>query len=216
MPTSIPLSEDFFEAIIASLMECDYVIADHFLGGNDCQNLLQSLQHQHEAGQFKRAGIGRGAERVHNAEIRGDEILWLQKENPDSATSDFLTLIEGLIAYCNRTCFAGIRDYESHFAVYPPGAYYHRHLDQFRGNGNRIFTFIVYLNLGWKPNDGGILRLYIPENGQESIVDVTPTAGKLVCFKSDAIPHEVLATNAMRYSITGWWLAREKQLSFLD
>jgi Rps23 Pro-64 3,4-dihydroxylase Tpa1-like proline 4-hydroxylase len=97
------------------------------------------------------------------------------------------------------------------------GAYYHRHLDQFRGNGNRhLHLHPVYLNVGWKPNDGGILRLYIPENGQESIVDVTPTAGKLVCFKSDAIPHEVLATNAMRYSITGWWLAREKQLSFLD
>jgi SM-20-related protein len=216
MPPTTPLREDLLESIVADLMEGDYAISDQFLDEANCLALLKSLRRQHDAGQFKRAGIGRGAEFMHNTEIRGDEILWLQRNNPDPATADFLAMIETLIAYCNRTCFTGIRDYESHFAIYPPGAYYHRHLDQFRGNGNRQFTFILYLNVDWKPSDGGVLRLYIPEDGSETIVDVTPTVGKLVCFKSDSIPHEVLLTNAPRYSITGWWLAREKQLSFLD
>jgi SM-20-related protein len=215
MSVNSPDSEAIFEAIVASLMDRDYAIYDGFLDVGACQGLLESLQQMHAEGLFKQASIGKGAERVQNGGIRGDEILWLEKDGTSPSILQFLEKIEALIAYCNRTCFTGIRDYESHFAIYPPGAYYHRHLDQFRQNGNRKFTFIFYLNFDWQPADGGVLRMYIDTEGTEKEIDISPSAGKLICFKSDVIPHEVLTTHATRYSITGWWLEREKQLSFL-
>ncbi|MBL0015571.1 MAG: 2OG-Fe(II) oxygenase [Bacteroidetes bacterium] len=208
-------SEELFETIVSKLMAEDFAIVDDFLDESACRVLLECLVGRQKIGQFRQAGIGRGAEFAQQQTIRGDEILWLEKEDSEPVIQQFMERMESLIAYCNRTCFTGIRDMEAHFAVYSEGAYYHRHLDQFRGNGNRKFTFILYLNFDWQPSHGGCLRMYLPQGDTEIAMDIAPQAGRLVCFKSDAIPHEVLPTHALRYSITGWWLEREKQLSFL-
>lgn len=208
-------SDAIFEPIVATLMAQDYCIADDFIDAGTCRYLLDFLQKRQTEGQFKKAGIGRGNDFMTHAGIRGDEILWVEKGGEDNGLDRFLDKLEALIAYCNRSSYAGIRDYEAHFAVYPPGAYYHRHLDQFRGNDNRRFTFILYMNFDWQPSHGGLLRMYLPAEDGETILDVAPTAGRLVCFRSAAIPHEVLPTTETRYSITGWWLEREKELSFL-
>lgn len=205
-----------FEAAASSLMEQDYCILDGFLPEPSCELLLRSLRDKHQSGEFKKAGIGKGAEFHQNVGIRGDEIFWLEREGAASGVAAFMDKMEAMIAYFNRTCYTGIRDYEAHFAMYPPGAYYSRHLDQFRHNDNRRFTFILYLNFGWKPADGGTLKMFLPDrNGEEKVVEVDPIAGRLVCFRSAAIPHEVTMTHKTRYSVTGWWLSLEKGISFL-
>jgi SM-20-related protein len=213
----IPASpqEIIFEQIVTSLMDSDYAVVDDFLPQNACAALLQSLIDKHDQGQFKKAGIGRGGDFQHNESIRADEILWMDKQKFDDEIQQFIDQLEALIEYCNRNCYTGIRDYEAHFAVYPSGAYYKRHLDQFKGTDSRRYTFIFYLNFGWVPAHGGMLRMYIPENQSETMVDIAPIAGRFVCFRSANIPHEVLKTFHPRYSITGWWLDQEKPLSFL-
>ena len=43
------------------------------------------------------------------------------------------------------------------------------------------------------------------EDGGERIRDIVPSAGTLVLFDSVSLPHEVLATNRLRYGMQGWF-----------
>jgi SM-20-related protein len=105
----------------------------------------------------------------------------------------------------NQRCFLGLRSFEGHFAKYPVGSFYKRHLDQFHAVPHRVVTVILYLNESWTAEDEGALRMYFPlENGTELIEDVLPLGGRLVVFLSGEIPHEVLPTKKERISITGW------------
>lgn len=61
--------------------------------------------------------------------------------------------------------------------------------------------------------DAGQLRLHFDGGGDElpprgaspRYVDVDPEGGKLVLFRSELIPHEVLNTNAERFVLVGWF-----------
>src|SRR5690554_1726629 len=63
----------------------------------------------------------------------------------------------------NRTLLLGLDNYETHYALYPPGAGYSRHLDRFKDNPLRTVSVVLYLNSQWQPGDGGELRLHLPE-----------------------------------------------------
>jgi SM-20-related protein len=204
-----------FEQLADAVFDRGYGILDDFLAPVTCENLLQELVELRNDGHLQRAGIGRGAGFQHNEAIRGDEIMWIEQGAAQTHAAQFLTQLEALIQYFNRSGFAGIRDYEAHFAAYPPGTFYKRHLDQFKDKGSRRFTFIFYLNKDWLQGDGGELRIYLHDEGMETSLDIAPIAGRLVCFRSEMFEHEVLPTQIMRYSITGWWLDRPKDLAFL-
>jgi SM-20-related protein len=89
---------------------------------------------------------------------------------------------------------------EAHFAVYPRGAFYSRHLDQFKEHSNRIFSVILYLNEQWQDGQGGELRVFTDHGA----VDYARLFGRLIIFRSDAVEHEVLETFETRISLTGW------------
>jgi SM-20-related protein len=59
---------------------------------------------------------------------------------------------------------------------------------------------IMYLNDDWKENDGGVLCIH----HQNRIEKISPVSGKSVFFKSSELEHEVLVSNKLRMSITGW------------
>lgn len=61
---------------------------------------------------------------------------------------------------------------------------------------------ICYLNENWREDEGGQLRVYFPAGTK----DFFPTAGRLVCFRSDLLEHEVLPATRERLSLTGWLL----------
>ncbi|MFN8396205.1 MAG: 2OG-Fe(II) oxygenase [Bacteroidia bacterium] len=204
-----------FELAADTLMAQDHCVIDGFVSEDEGRTLLEKLSQLHSEGQFHSATIGRQQEAHRDASIRGDEILWLEKDMDDGPIRLFLSKMEAMIGFFNRHCYTGIRDFESHFAMYPPGSYYHRHLDQFRGTDSRKFTFILYLNFGWQPEDGGQLRIYLSGDEGETVQDIEPLACRLVCFRSANLPHEVLLTHKSRFSITGWWLDRERGLGFL-
>ena len=103
-----------------------------------------------------------------------------------------------------------------HYTMYPKGAYYKRHLDQFKTNDNRRLTFLCYLNEDWTEKDGGTLRLYTEDKQKrEQAIDILPVAGRFVCFCSDLLEHEVLVCHRERYSLTGWLLNQSSELTFL-
>ena len=103
----------------------------------------------------------------------------------------------------------GILHQEFHYALYPKGTYYKRHLDTFQNDDRRKLSFVCYLNEdGWLPENGGELALYLNENGQETEKIIYPFPGRVVIFESQIIEHEVRPVNKERLSITGWLKTR--------
>ena len=162
--------------------------------------LAKECRKRAQCGQLELAGIGRGVAKVVHSGIRGDKIQWLE---PDQhvAVDRYLALMEHIRVAINQTLFLGLEDFDGHFALYPAGAFYKKHLDRFRDDDRRVVTCIAYLNEQWLPEQGGELRMYL-DDGQTH--DVVPQAGTLVVFMSEQWPHEVLPATRDRLSITGW------------
>ena len=110
----------------------------------------------------------------------------------------FFSRVQSFIDHLNRTCYAGIRESEFHYAVYEPGAFFKRHKDQFLNDDRRRFSFVLYLTDNWTVGDGGELVLYQEQNTQ-----IQPKAGTVIFFDS-TIEHEVMPSKTLRLSLTGW------------
>lgn len=177
---------------------------DNFLSSAEAAALRSCLHNRYEAGQFRSAGIGNQQVAVETA-IRGDEILWLDETTAIPEEAAFLQRIGQFVQYVNQTCYLGLRESEFHYALYPTGTFYKRHLDRFRSDSRRKLSVICYLNVDWQETDGGQLALYLPEtDGSERLVTVAPLGGRLVCFDSGQLVHEVLPATRERLSLTGW------------
>jgi len=201
------LDESVFERCSQSLSNDHYSIVDQFLTSEEVSGILAGLESKYSQNKFKKAGIGKGDECNNDVEVRGDFIYWIDPEKVFELKRRFVVYLNSFIMHLNQKCFLSIKDYEMHYSVYPKGTFYKRHLDQFEKDDNRILSFICYLNFSWKKEDGGALRLYQNSEGDKGrYIDISPQAGRLVCFKSDVLEHEVLLTNKTRYSLTGWML----------
>jgi SM-20-related protein len=200
-----------FDAIVDSLADNGFAIEDQFLSQNEVAGILSGDAFKSGLDHFRKAGIGKNHEQQINEAIRGDYIQWIDKNSAEPAVKIYLERLESLIAYINRTLFLSLKDYEVHMTIYPIGSYYKRHLDQFKRDDHRRLSVICYLNQNWSDEHGGQLRMHLPQGA----VDVLPTAGKLVCFRSDQIEHEVLPAVKERLSITGWMLDQLAELRHL-
>ena len=135
----------------------------------------------------------------------------LRSQQPESqrvgaAQQALFEQLEALRTTLNRALFMGLEDFEAHYALYPPGARYQRHLDSFRGDNQRRVSLVIYLNPDWRRADGGLLRLY---TAQGALIDeVLPETGRAVCFLSEEFPHEVTRTRRPRASIACWFRIR--------
>lgn len=195
---------ELFEPIIDGILTNGYGIQDNFLSLEEVTALATRLYARRGAGQFRAAGIGNQQVMVEN-KIRGDEILWLDAATATPDETAFLQRIGEFVQYVNQTCYLGLRDYEFHYALYPTGTFYKRHLDQFRSDSRRKLSVICYLNTDWQETDGGQLALYLPNtDGTEQTITVSPTGGRLICFESGRLEHEVLPATRERLSVTGW------------
>jgi SM-20-related protein len=101
-----------------------------------------------------------------------------------------------------------LQDFEGHYAAYPAGAGYARHMDRLRGDDRRVVSLVLYLNDAWDPEDGGELCLYSGEGEAQPAARLAPRGGTLVCFLSAHVPHEVMATRRTRWSLSGWFRRR--------
>jgi SM-20-related protein len=159
-------------------------------------------------GVFHEAAIGGGAQQHLDGDVRADQIFWLEPAGSGDAQRDCLARFEDLRLRLNRDLQLGLFDFECHFARYAPGAFYRRHVDQFSRDSRRRVSSILYLNPDWGDDDGGELRLYLERKAGSPYVDIRPTGGTLVLFRSERFPHEVLPATRERLSLTGWYKAR--------
>lgn len=148
------------------------------------------------------AAIGRARLQQTNEQIRTDKTRWLDGDTPIQRA--YQAQMADLQLQLNRQLFMGLKDYECHYALYQRGDFYKKHLDAFRGRGNRRLTTVLYLNDDWQASDGGELLVYAAR-GKNIIHRVLPQAGTLVCFLSEDFPHEVLPATRDRLSIAGWF-----------
>jgi SM-20-related protein len=181
-----------------------FAIIDEFLSSQEVDTILSLDGFLNGLLQFKKAGIGKNQERQINESIRGDYIQWVDPKLAAPPMVAYLEKLKVLTSFVNQSLFLSLKDAEVHQTIYPIGSFYKRHLDQFKKDDHRKLSLICYLNKSWIESEGGQLRLYLPEGSQ----DVFPLAGRMVCFRSDLIEHEVLPATRERLSITGWLLDR--------
>ena len=79
-----------------------------------------------------------------------------------------------------------------------------RHVDAFKGQGNRVLSLVGYLNEDWLEENGGELVIYNSSDDVEG-TKVLPKKNTLVVFLSEQFPHEVLPATRTRHSIAGWF-----------
>lgn len=200
-----------FNIIADNIADHGYAIVDGFLGDKETQELVELDEFRDSLLHLRKAGIGKQSDFQINESIRGDYIRWIDKNTVAPAVKVYIDRIIEMMRFINRALFLSLRDIEVHMTVYPAGAFYKRHLDQFKPGDHRKLSVICYLNKDWTGDLGGQLRMYL-ETGP---VDVLPIAGRLVCFRSDLIEHEVLPSKKERLSITGWMLDQEADLKHL-
>ncbi len=179
-------------------------MCDDFLARRDVADLAGRAQRLQAGGNFRLARVGRGESFRLDTETRNDRVLWIDPASGSATERRYAAAIEELRLALNREMYLGLFDFEAHYAVYEPGAFYRTHLDRFRDAGHRTVSCILYLNDAWQPGDGGQLRLYLEAADREPWVDVEPAGGRLLVFLSERFPHEVLPTMRQRLSMTGW------------
>ncbi|HEX6199441.1 MAG TPA: 2OG-Fe(II) oxygenase [Thermoanaerobaculia bacterium] len=202
-----PAWRTVIERVLDGLAERGFAVVEDAFPGAFLDDLAAEAHAAWRDGDYRRAGVGRGADRL--PEVRSDHILWLDPAAPTALQARYLDALDHLRDAVRRQLYLPVHEVEAHFAVYPPGAFYRRHLDQFRQTPHRLVSCLLYLDRGWRSEDGGQLRLYHPApGGAEARLDVLPERGTFVCFLSDRIEHEVLPTARPRTSLAAW-LRRE-------
>ncbi|KTD18647.1 2OG-Fe(II) oxygenase [Legionella jordanis] len=197
------------ETIIDHICAKGFHVIDHFLPVKDFKHLREKADGLQQDGQFRRAKIGRQLSSMLHNDIRTDEINWLDEHIEDKAVQPFLARISEIAAMLNQALFLGLVEFEAHFAVYQPGSFYKKHIDQFATTQDRQISCVYYLNHCWHEQDGGELKLYNHEG--ELLFNTAPLPNRFICFRSD-LPHEVCVTKNSRYSIAGWLKRRSEAI----
>jgi SM-20-related protein len=185
--------------IASPLLEKSFSVTADFLSSAEVETIRQDLLAARAAGRFKRAGIS--TSKLVSNDVRRDEILWLDPERATTTQMELLHRMELLRLTLNRKLYLGLRTFEGHYASYPPGGFYKRHLDRFAEKNDRMVSVSLYLNTSWLEKDGGKLYLY----AKQGPIEVLPIGGTLACFLSGEVEHEVTESHAERLSFTGWF-----------
>lgn len=197
------LDPTLLTAIVDDLADKGWSQHDLFIPQGLTRELAAECQQRATNGRLAPAAVGRGATAQVRESVRGDSIQWLEP-GESTATDAYLSYMDQLRQALNQALYLGLDDYESHFALYPPGAFYQRHVDRFRDDDRRTVSAVLYLNDSWLAEQGGALRIY-PADEEH---DVLPLGGRLVIFMSGELPHEVLPATRQRLSLTGWFRRR--------
>lgn len=202
-------------SITQALISQDFVVIENFLSPDRTKDLRHKAQQLFEQKLFLPAEIGAATTQHLDQNVRGDHILWLEPktlpalQDRDPLKEIFQQLHE-LQTSLNQDLLMNINQLEMHFARYPsnsPG--YHCHLDQMPATstfnrGERLLSFVIYLNSQWQIGDGGEFCVHSPDN-KEILQHVEPKPGRAVFFLSDKIWHSVAPTAQERWSLTGWF-----------
>lgn len=188
------------------------VIRDNFLPNEMAEELLLNLQKWDREKLFVSAQIGGGIQRHLNETIRGDLIYWLDFQKDLRLQTN---LFQGIFKYLeqfremlNQELYLGISHFECHLAHYAPGQGYQEHIDQPQKQsflqGDRIVSFVLYLNKSWHKGDGGEFCYKNLLQSPSTLHVIEPLFNRFVFFRSDTVPHSVSSAGKDRLSLTGW------------
>lgn len=219
--TSVPaisIHDNMLDTMIDALVNQAYCVIDDFLPDDLTTALRTIALERQQQGRMHQAGTSQSA--ITNLNVRGDQIAWLENDDPHPAIQQYLELLQEVQQAANRYLMMGLDHFETHFAIYPAGsAGYATHIDQFRQHREnpapsaRTLTSIIYLNDHWPEDAGGELRLYLDEHHEKPApndrhLDIAPLGGRLVLFLAARFWHEVLPARLPRVSVTGWFKTR--------
>jgi Predicted proline hydroxylase len=191
-----------FQDIATALANEGWCVVPDFLSTAQTQALADECRAMRDAQRLTPARVGA----LHTATpLRGDSTHWFQADALSAPQQVFTDRIDALRVTLNRELMLGLIECESHYAVYPPGAGYTRHLDRLRDSDARVMSAVFYLNQAWRVADGGALRLYLVDGSSR---DIFPHAGTLLLFLSAQFEHEVLPATRERMSIACWMRQR--------
>lgn len=191
-----------FHDIATELANEGWCVVPDFLSTAQTQALADECRAMRAAQQLTPARVG--ALRTATP-LRGDSTRWFQADALSAPQQVFTDRIDALRMTLNRELMLGLVECESHYALYPPGAGYSRHLDRMRDSDARVVSAVFYLNDAWRVADGGALRLYLADGSSR---DIFPHAGTLLLFLSAQFEHEVLLATRERMSIACWMRQR--------
>jgi SM-20-related protein len=197
------------DAEVEALGSRGYFVRDGFLGQARALAVRAAALARVEAGSLKPAGIRRGADHALDTSVRGDHIEWVLPGAAPELEALWLRFQE-LGDAVSASAYLGLGRFDVQLARYPGGgAHYARHRDAFPGQSNRRLTAIWYANADWRPEHGGVLRLF-PEEASTgaAMEDVAPVLDRLVVFLSERLEHEVLPAHAPRLALTAWFYGR--------
>ncbi len=196
-----------YETIINDILEQGFSICDVFFTESLISDLREEILTRYTQSELKKAAIGNRVNESIEKEIRGDYIQWIDEQKANTTESQFFDAINSFKNYLNKTCFMGLLHQEFHYAVYPQGTFYKKHIDTFQNDDRRKLSMVCYLNDEfWEDSNGGELVLY-PENLEEVVI--RPLPGRVVIFESQILEHEVKEIlKDKRLSITGWLKTR--------
>ncbi|MFW5660446.1 MAG: 2OG-Fe(II) oxygenase [Oceanicaulis sp.] len=225
-PVRAPLfGENLTASLIEGLAQRGWAYAPGALDLELVADLRAEAELLDEAGETHAGRIGRGVGETTRLKVRKTRIAWLDGSSP--AQARYLAGAESLRRALNEAFFLGLFEYEAHFAVYPPGGFYARHLDAFRivrgaeaglERRSRVVSMVTYLNRVWCEADGGRLAIWdgapVGADGRPDLAaldavqpaaEIAPEGGGVVLMLSEDIPHEVRLSNAERFAIAGWF-----------
>lgn len=204
--------QQILERVVEAIAGPGYIVLDNAFAAGTLSALCAHYDSL-ELAAFKPAGVGREQAFQIDQQVRRDQIFWL--DTHEAQIADYFLCMEQLRQHINRSLFLGLFDYECHYAYYPQGGFYRRHVDAFKGTSNRRLSSVLYLNQNWQSGDGGELLMY---RGEETtpFESIQPLFGRMVIFLSEVFPHEVAPTQKPRFSLTGWYRINANTAEYLD
>lgn len=144
------LSRATLDPLLDDLAEQGWAIVANALPADLTLELAQECRARENQGALQPAGVGRGSAHGVQEGVRGDHIQWLEP-GQCAAGDRYLAMLDDLRGQLNQALYLGLEDYEGHFALYPPGTFYQKHLDRFRDDDRRAVSAVFYLNSDWLP-----------------------------------------------------------------
>jgi len=154
---------------VRTLVERRFVVVDGFTEWAMVERARAQAEQMRADGMLQKAMMSRGAQKYRDETKRSDSIRWitnieeLQDTYPDVYSA--LREIRNVQQLLNDACSFQSTHSETQLAAYTePAARYVRHMDAFRGgHAERRVTCLLYLNPCWSSEDGGCVRLFLPD-----------------------------------------------------
>ncbi|HEY7600973.1 MAG TPA: 2OG-Fe(II) oxygenase [Methylomirabilota bacterium] len=207
---------DLRDAEVHALGTRGWFLRDDLLGRPASLGVAAAVEALAVSGRLRPSGVGRPAVHRVDEEVRSDLMAWVTPDDAPAALAGLWASFLALRDALNREAYLGLDSMDVQAARYPGGAAgYRRHRDAFAaGPGvrpSRRVTAIYYANPGWRPADGGVLRLHpgAGADGHSEPVDVEPILDRLLVFLSERVEHEVLPTRVPRRAVTAWFRPRD-------